>query len=950
MRQGNFSAVYDNKFVRWIDDMNVRLDYNLPNYMTKAEREMNFFQRMGTANLWANDVLGSSTYTLAAIGTEALWAAATGGASLATAGARMAFRGTTKGMLKQAGRALASGEIRAAGAASRAYLGNAKSAMNTYLRSLGGMKTTNAALGALNTTRFMYTSAGWEASVESYQYLKNARRNFYDSFEQAYGRQPNSEEIAVFEDQALNVGNAVFASNVAIVGGSNVLMFGKYFGIGTGAGASISRATNRMFGIGAVRGADGVYTAMKANRLQRIAKKTVDLTGNAFREGVWEEGMQAVVSTAGEEYIRSRFDPSAVEKNIGFMNSMKKGFEYAYGTNEGQTEVGIGMIIGSLFGIGSITKSGRQRAANEAQIKRANEANKGIDVRSYFISGMNARGKGHALSEEQLSVMNRVSSMNVQLAQSEKAEAEFEKGNIQKGIQHFNMSVFAQMEAHDAMGMLDDAAENFNHLVENTETKDIQEAYGVSEEQAIGIKNEIKNDYARKLESYKRGSEFADLMIGDDARYVHAKKALALNVFLAEESVGTMHDLSETIGEITGIQGVANAFSIRGRIDRKKSENLQKINDLKGEIDELARQVTVITQSTHSDQKEDIDKKNERVGELNAKMIGLQEEQDRLVKELEINLPSISTKKFDPVTKGFVSSDHVLTLEELLEANRELDKLDKAVALMRRESPEKARMIESLVDEYRQQLVNFRSFNETIRRMSDRQFMWQTQKGLSKILRGFSEEYVPIPKDSNIQKFNDSRNEEESEIEAFDELGAIETPVTVYKRKGFFRRESLRKYDGELDAAFENGTIDEDELYTYKAFNHMFERYAGLSLQEERDEEAETVTDEAYADLMNEGAMASSPETRATQERIAEKNLDKRALTPREQEIYERYKVEIDEIERAIPVTRGDTALTKLAILKARLDALSKVKNVIDRNRIAIDEFAKEYHAVDKIE
>lgn len=83
--KGSFSAIYNNGFSKLIDDLNTELDYNLPNYYTQEERSMDFIESLGTTNFWANDVLGGMSFMVGAIGSEAIWGAATGGASLSTA-------------------------------------------------------------------------------------------------------------------------------------------------------------------------------------------------------------------------------------------------------------------------------------------------------------------------------------------------------------------------------------------------------------------------------------------------------------------------------------------------------------------------------------------------------------------------------------------------------------------------------------------------------------------------------------------------------------------------------------------------------------------------------------------------------------------------------------------------------------------------------------------------
>ena len=84
VKEGSLNSAFDNDFNRWLDDLNTKMDYKLPNYYTKQEQEAGFFGSVGSANFWANDVLGAASFTVGALFSEGIWAAATGGSSLAT--------------------------------------------------------------------------------------------------------------------------------------------------------------------------------------------------------------------------------------------------------------------------------------------------------------------------------------------------------------------------------------------------------------------------------------------------------------------------------------------------------------------------------------------------------------------------------------------------------------------------------------------------------------------------------------------------------------------------------------------------------------------------------------------------------------------------------------------------------------------------------------------------
>lgn len=68
------------------------------------------------------------------------------------------------------------------------------------------------------------TSAGFESSVEANSFMKQSESDFKDYYRKIYGRDPNAEEMAVFRNSNADVGSAIFAANMGIVGLSNWLL------------------------------------------------------------------------------------------------------------------------------------------------------------------------------------------------------------------------------------------------------------------------------------------------------------------------------------------------------------------------------------------------------------------------------------------------------------------------------------------------------------------------------------------------------------------------------------------------------------------------------------------------------------------------------------------------------------------------------------------------------
>ncbi len=181
--QGSLSAMYDNDFSKWLDRVDTKLNYKLPNYYTQQEKDAGFVGSLGSANFWANDVFGGLSFTLGAIVSEGIWAATTGGTSLASVGARW---GTKALGLAKTAKGLST------------FKSILKEVPEIALKSPIGVESGIVAgrLGAgTNALRFAVTSTGYEAGVEALHFKKEAEENFIRDFQDKNGRLPDADEL-----------------------------------------------------------------------------------------------------------------------------------------------------------------------------------------------------------------------------------------------------------------------------------------------------------------------------------------------------------------------------------------------------------------------------------------------------------------------------------------------------------------------------------------------------------------------------------------------------------------------------------------------------------------------------------------------------------------------------------------------------------------------------------
>lgn len=433
--EGSRTALYDNDFSNTLNEWDEKMNYNLANYYSKQDQDKNLFGQMGTANFWADKVLGGLSFTIGAIVSEALWAAATGGASVALGAAKWGVKGL--GLAK-------------AGAGVTKYSQMLKSPVIQAFRAGKISKEAVIRYGKFkdisNTARFMLTSAGYEASVEALQYKKEAEENFYRNFQEQNGRTPSAEEISEFNENNANAANAVFGTNLAIVGISNLVTMGTILGvkspIKTGFNDFIDR---KAFGYGLVRELDDAgkvaYKTLQATRAQKVARGVFNWTKAPITEGLYEEGFQGVTNKMANKWIEHSYNTEASNENFDTIGAMYESLGEQYGTKEGWVENGVGMIIGALGGSINTRAEMKQKAAT-------------LEYKKNVANTFSEQTLQEAFLPKKFMMMNQMSGF------AQEAQQEAQKGNIVKSQLAKNSTLFSFINAKHALG------EDINNTIE----------------------------------------------------------------------------------------------------------------------------------------------------------------------------------------------------------------------------------------------------------------------------------------------------------------------------------------------------------------------------------------------------------------------------------------------------------------------------------------------------
>lgn len=672
--KGTLSAMYDNSFARWLDDMDKRGDYTLNHYYSKEERDAGFLKSMFTTNFWTNDLLSGAAFTAGAV----LSSYAFAGAGLMNA-ARMGARigATIAGM------------------------GKAASATKTGFNAMLRAARIGRGIGkGLDNLTFIGTSTLWEASVESRSGLMESEENFKQAYRNAYGREASYEELMKFRADNADAANAIFAANIGILTLSNIAMFGDMFGMDLGVDKFIKR---NIFGVGAERMDNGTLRAITPKKWQKIAGNTFNIIKRPVSEGLYEEGLQGVASKSAEDWVESRYNPMAIRQNIGYMEAIKNGFKETYGSNQGWKEIGIGMIIGSVMGgktFGGIKEWSQDMSRNEGMVEAYN-ANAG------------------ALTTAAIRAIRGSMALNAQLSGVD-TSYESDGRIINKD---FSDAVFNRLRYDSEMGMLDDTKENFRAVVESIPNSDIASDMNMTDEQVNEYKSNLISEFNKKVDNFTMASRFADSLT-DGISNRSFNTYISNMAYNGLEAKDNLDDITNQLNRIykTDIGTSLDIYSHLNPDSKKALDDLRKLTD---DIHKMENDISKLQQKVAS--KEAIESDKAKLAEENDRLLKLTEERIAL----ERKLATLVNSEVD-ISKLFLNSDDSkISAADLMAAYETIIDFENIVSTRGVENHKEAM---ALLSEYRHNLVAYKNINESLRRMRDRRFIRAQERGFMKIL------------------------------------------------------------------------------------------------------------------------------------------------------------------------------------------------------------------------
>lgn len=676
--KGTLSAMYDNSFARWLDDMDKRGDYTLNHYYSKEERDAGFLKSMFTTNFWTNDLLSGAAFTAGAV----LSSYAFAGAGLMNA-ARMGARigATIAGM------------------------GKAVSATKTGFNAMLRAARIGRGIGkGLDNLTFIGTSTLWEASVESRSGLMESEENFKQAYRNAYGREASYEELMKFRADNADAANAIFAANIGILTLSNIAMFGDMFGMDLGVDKFIKR---NIFGVGAERMDNGTLRIITPKKWQKIAGNTFNIIKRPVSEGLYEEGLQGVASKSAEDWVESRYNPMAIRQNIGYMEAIKNGFKETYGSNQGWKEIGIGMIIGSIMGVrslGGIKEWSQDMSRNKGMVEAYN-TNAG------------------ALTSAAVQAIRGSMALNAQLSGLKTDNNADDIPNSRIVDKTFSDAVFNRLRYDQEMGMLDDTKENFKTVIESIPNSDIASDMNMTDEQVNEYKSNLISEFNKKVDNFTMANRFADsLTDGISNRSFNAY--ISNMVYNGLEAKDNLNDIANQLRRIYNTD-IGPALDIYSRLNPDSSRDLEELRKLTDDIQRMEKNILRLQQSVAS--KDALESDKAKLVKENDRLLKLTE--DRIA--LERKLTTLINSEAD-ISKLFLNrNDSRISAADLMAAYDTIADFENVVSIRGVDDYKEAM---ALLSEYRHNLVAYKNINESLRRMRDRRFIRAQERGFMKIL------------------------------------------------------------------------------------------------------------------------------------------------------------------------------------------------------------------------
>ena len=331
---GSMNKFYNNDFSNYMSSLNEKMENNLPNYYTSAERDAKWYQpeNLLTANFFWDKIIKNLGFSVGA-----LYA---GNVTAGLLGQIPALFNISKaGKLAQVADALE------AGLQGVPELERAAKAKDIIAQT---SKTINTLNKIATADRFIISglSAATEGGIEALQGMNDYRDKLMSAYRDKFGEDPTGEELNKINNASADLGNARFGLNMLLLTGTNYVQLPKILG------ASYRSGKNNLINSAATNLETGLLESSLPTK--GIAKRLYQAKNIAGlfvspSEG-FEEGAQYAIEKGTQEYYNKKDynrDASLSEFLTSFGEAAGKGIK-AIADKEGMESVLIGALSGGI--------------------------------------------------------------------------------------------------------------------------------------------------------------------------------------------------------------------------------------------------------------------------------------------------------------------------------------------------------------------------------------------------------------------------------------------------------------------------------------------------------------------------------------------------------------------------------------------------------------------------
>lgn len=651
IKDRDITSLYDNNFMRVMDDANKALDRNFAHYYSDEEKSRGVLGKVLSANFLFNDFLGGLAFIGGAVLPNLILAPVTGGASIGTGLAQIGGR---------AGLKLAS---------TTAKLASRKAGMDVLRNGLRyGSKAGEGLYNIGKTARFVAQSTLFEAGME-------ARHNFYDAVEQYAekfyidnGRVPTIEELTPYMQDVEKASKNVFYANTALLSITNLAMFGKAFGLSADmlpsavSGAS-NRIGNRLLGLTTEFAKDGTKVVKELSKGRRLVNNAYFLGRKPFSEGLLEEGLQGTFTKTSEIYLDSKYGENGEEDTFSLVNAWGEAFSEQYGTADGWHEMIVGMLVGATgknvtAGIGRFT---------------------GDRSESFGVEGLGSSGFGAVDTRFQESVNAYNESLKT-----------FKNINRTNSIVNFNddgsapayqdtVASFNYIKTQGGFKDFTNVKEDYNYAVDSLEFTDEQlNQFEENNTTAEAYKERLKQQFEKDFYNYNKASRLVSRLGIDSIDTSNGNKdeiqeAMILQAMLGGTNGDNASKVASEISEMVGREAT-NALKymddvINPRLKESKENYVKTQNQIDAILDEIVKTQSDIAGATNENRLE----LNKKYVVLSQKLTELENEKTQIEAIANNEIKNLDGK-FGEISKSSPSIANIIEAEnELVDFMRVMD-------------------------------------------------------------------------------------------------------------------------------------------------------------------------------------------------------------------------------------------------------------------------------------